>query len=169
LRMLDTEPEDGFDLIVEFCRARFVVPIALVCLIDAERQWFKASTGMTIRETGRDISFCGHAILDAGIMEVPDTAADPRFVDNPLVTGAPNIVFYAGCPLLLGSGHRVGTLCLLDRRVRTLGVDERRDLQELARITVMELEAVDSAAEIQAHEALLAAMHRQRPGTPRAH
>jgi GAF domain-containing protein len=167
LGMLDTAPEDRFDLIVEYCRSRFAVPIAAITLIESERLWIKASTGLGVRETGRDVSFCGHTILDEAILEVSDTSADPRFADNPLVVGDLRIGFYAGCPLTLGSGHRVGTLCLLDRRARTLSTEERFDLRELAQVAVMELEAVDLASRILAHEACLAAMRRRRPDIPR--
>jgi GAF domain-containing protein len=150
LLMLDTAPEERFDLIVEYCRSRFNVPIALVSLVDTDRQWFKAAAGLGVSQTPRDISFCGHAILSPDILVVPNTARDERFADNPLVIGTPHIAFYAGCPLELASGHRVGTLCLIDRRVRSLGDDDLRDLRDLARVVAMELEADTPAKQRQA-------------------
>jgi GAF domain-containing protein len=120
LLILDTPPEQRFDKIVAFAANEFDVPIALVSLIDENRQWFKARHGLEACETGRDISFCGHAIHQAEHFIVEDAARDARFADNPLVTGEPHIRFYAGAPLRLPDGHTVGTLCLIDRVPRTL-------------------------------------------------
>jgi GAF domain-containing protein len=139
LLILDTPPEQRFDKIVEFAASEFEVPIALLTLVDRERQWFKASLGLNVCETGRDISFCGHAILAPGIMVVPDAREDARFADNPLVTGEPGIRFYAGAPLVLPSGAALGTLCLIDRRPRTLDAMELGILATLRDLAVLEL------------------------------
>lgn len=121
LLILDTPPEERFDRVARFAAEEFEVPITLVSLIDENRQWFKARVGLPLCETHRDISFCGHAILQDGMLVIEDALLDARFADNPLVTGEPYIRFYAGAPLRLpGSGAAVGTLCLLDRRPRRL-------------------------------------------------
>lgn len=118
LLILDTPPEERFDRIVSFAAQEFDVPIVLVSLVDANRQWFKAIVGLDVCETGRDISFCGHAIVSDEVLVVRDASLDPRFADNPLVVGEPYIRFYAGAPLTLPSGERVGTLCLIAKSPR---------------------------------------------------
>lgn len=141
LLLLDTPPEERFDKIVEFAAREFDVPIALISLIDADRQWFKANVGLEgTCETGRDISFCGHAILRAEIMMVPDALQDARFADNPLVTGPPHIRFYAGAPLILPNGYALGTLCLIDTRPRRLDDVELAILSTLRSLVLQELE-----------------------------
>jgi len=139
LLILDTPPEERFDKIALFAADEFDMPIVLVTLVDAERQWFKARVGTQVCETGRDVSFCSHAILHDEIMVVEDALQDPRFADNPLVTGAPHIRFYAGAPLALPSGLRLGTLCLIDRRPRTLDPLDLGILGTLRDLAVMEL------------------------------
>lgn len=139
--VLDTEPEEQFDVITAFCATAFRVPIALVSLVDTNRQWFKSRQGLDACETGRDISFCGHAILQDEPLIVGDALNDPRFADNPLVTGEPKIRFYAGVPLQMRSGNRIGTLCLIDRKPRRLEAEEIALLRDLARLVVRELEA----------------------------
>ena len=139
LMLLDTTPEERFDRVVAFAAQEFGCPIALVSLIDARRQWFKARIGLPVCETARDISFCGHAILDDELFVVPDATADPRFADNPLVTGEPHIRFYAGAPLRLASGHRIGTLCLIDTRPRQLDATEQAILMSLRDLVAQEL------------------------------
>lgn len=118
LLLLDTPPEERFDRVVQFAAEQFDCPIALVSLVDADRQWFKARVGLSVCETSRDISFCGHAIAGHGPLVVEDALRDPRFADNPLVLGEPHIRFYAGAPLLAPGGQPVGTLCLIDTRPR---------------------------------------------------
>ena len=145
LLILDTPPEQRFDKIVQFAAAEFAVPVVLITLLDAERQWFKARVGTTACETGRDVSLCSHAILQSDIMVVPDTLPDPRFADNPLVTGAMNVRFYAGAPLTLKSGLRLGTLCLIDHVPRTLDAIELGILGTLRDLVVMELDAPGAA------------------------
>jgi GAF domain-containing protein len=119
LMVLDSAPEPLFDSIVQLASEVCGAPIALVSLVDAERQWFKANVGLPgVNETPRDVAFCAHAIEDDALFEVPDAARDPRFRANPLVIGAPDIRFYAGAPLVLPGGERIGTLCVIDRQAR---------------------------------------------------
>ena len=139
LLLLDTPPEQRFDTIVEFAASEFDVPISLISLIDRDRQWFKARFGLEACSTPRDISFCGHAILQPEIMVVPDALDDARFFDNPLVTSEPHIRFYAGAPIILPSGEAVGTLCLIDVKPRTLDAVELPILSSLRALLVQEL------------------------------
>jgi GAF domain-containing protein len=118
LLILDTPPEERFDRISAFAAKEFDMPIALVSLVDQDRQWFKSNFGLEVCETARDVSFCGHAILRSELLVVPDALRDPRFADNPLVIGHPHIRFYAGAGLRLPYGQVVGTLCVMDRRPR---------------------------------------------------
>jgi GAF domain-containing protein len=141
LLILDTPREERFDRVVEFAAAEFDVPIALITLLDSDRQWFKSCVGLTACETGRDVSFCGHATLRAEIMVVPDALADPRFADNPLVTGPPHIRFYAGAPLLLPNGYALGTLCIIDTRPRQLDDVELAILSTLRGLVMQELQS----------------------------
>ena len=118
LDLLDSGPDPDFDAIVALGRRLLDVPICLVTLVAAERQWFKANAGLAATETGRDVSFCGHAILKPEILVVPDARRDERFHDNPLVTGAPFIRFYAGAPIRLPNGYTVGTVCAISPEPR---------------------------------------------------
>ncbi|WP_434601111.1 sensor domain-containing diguanylate cyclase [Pseudomonas sp. Z1-29] len=146
LKLLDTPPEERFDRLTRLARRLFNVPIALVSLVDANRQWFKSSAGLEASETPREVSFCGHAILQDEILEICDAEQDVRFHDNPLVKGQPGIRFYAGHPLGLDDGSKMGTLCLLDTRPRTLNDDERELLRDLASMAEQELVAVQMAS-----------------------
>lgn len=139
LLILDTPPEERFDRIVEFAAEEFGVPIALISLVDDDRQWFKARFGLAVCETDRRSSFCGHAIHVSEVMVVSDAAQDPRFADNPMVLGPPHIRFYAGAPLEIRPGVRVGTLCLIDRRRRTLDDTDLAILMSLRDVVVSEL------------------------------
>ena len=132
LKLLDTLPEERFDRLTRLARHMFDVSIALVSLVDAQRQWFKSRQGLDACETGRDISFCGHAILDESVFLVSDATQDPRFADNPLVTGDPGIRFYAGAPLRDVNGYRLGTLCIIDNKPRSLRESEIAALRDLA-------------------------------------
>lgn len=132
LDILDTRPEQRFDRITTIAQHLFGVPIALISLVDTNRQWFKSCQGLSASETSRDISFCGHAINDNSIFYIPDTLEDPRFADNPLVTEPPNIRFYAGAPLTLLDGSRIGTLCIIDSTPRNLTPEQLADLRNLA-------------------------------------
>ncbi|MCG2583957.1 GAF domain-containing protein [Massilia sp. TS11] len=141
LLILDTPPEERFDRITAFAAQEFAVPIATISLVDAERQWFKSRVGLDVCETGRDESFCAHAILQDAILVIPDALADPRFADNPLVTGAPHIRFYAGAQLRLADGSKPGTLCLIDRVTRQLDSVELAILASLRQLVEEELHA----------------------------
>jgi diguanylate cyclase (GGDEF)-like protein len=145
LSILDSGPEERFDRLTRLAKRLFGVPIALVSLVDADRQWFKSCVGLTASETARDISFCGHAILGDEILVVPDAKRDERFHDNPLVVDEPRIRFYAGCPLKVSNGSRLGTLCLIDVEPRTLSPDDLNLLRDLAGMAEQELAAVQLA------------------------
>lgn len=137
--ILDTPPEERFDRVVRFAADEFDMPIVLVSLVDAKRQWFKARVGLGVCETERDISFCGHVIVKPQILVVEDALQDERFHDNPLVTGAPNVRFYAGAPLQLPGGEIVGTLCMIDHRPRTLDAMDLAIFGALRELVVSEL------------------------------
>ena len=139
LRILDTAPEERFDRITRMAQRLFGVEICLISLVDSNRQWFKSKQGLDACETGRGISFCGHAILDEKVFLVCDATKDPRFLDNPLVTEEPRIRFYAGCPIRGPHGLRIGTLCLIDSSPRTLSTDEQATLRDLAAMVEDEL------------------------------
>jgi GAF domain-containing protein len=140
LVILDTPPEARFDRISAFAAKEFNVPIALVSLVDQDRQWFKSSFGMgDVQETPRDISFCGHAVTMAKTLIVPDALADPRFADNPMVVGHPYVRFYAGALLRLPYGQVVGTLCIMDRRPRQFDKLDEAILNGLRDVVVEEL------------------------------
>jgi GAF domain-containing protein len=139
LLVLDTPPEERFDRITRFAASEFDMPVALVSLIDANRQWFKARVGLEASETTRDISFCGHAIESSAVMVVEDAREDPRFADNPLVTGDPFIRFYAGAPLVLPGGLSVGTLCVIDTEPRSFSRIDQSILSALRDVVVEEL------------------------------
>ena len=145
LGILDTPAEERFDRITRIALQTFNVPIALVSLVDSNRQWFKSCQGLPVSETPREISFCGHAILGDGIFLVPDALADARFADNPLVTDDPKIRFYAGCPLVSKGGQKLGTLCIIDRKPRTFSATALRALSDLARLVERELNERDLA------------------------
>ena len=130
--LLDSPPEEALDRITRIAKQSFGVDIALVSLIDSDRQWFKSSQGLSACETHRDLSFCGHAILDEAVFIVEDTLQDLRFVDNPLVLAAPYIRFYAGAPLHSSDGYRLGTLCVIDPQPRSFSEQEAQLLRELA-------------------------------------
>jgi GAF domain-containing protein len=139
LLILDTPPEERFDKVARFAAQEFDMPIALVTLIDENRQWFKARVGLDVCETGRDVSFCGHAILQPDIFIIPDARADERFADNPIVTGPPHVIFYAGAPLTMPSGFTIGTLCLIDHQPRELDATEMAILSTLRDLLLEEL------------------------------
>ncbi len=140
LELLDTPPEPAFDKVTALAARLLGVPIALISLVDEHRQWFKSRVGLQVDETSRGVSFCGHTILDQELLVVEDALADPRFADNPLVLGAPQIRFYAGAPLTLVGGETVGTLCVIDHVPRQLDDAQRTILALLARQVVIEFE-----------------------------
>lgn len=131
LGILYSPSEERFDRITKLACKVFDVPVALVSLVAGECQWFKSSQGITAAETPREISFCGHAILNDEALVVPDASVDPRFEDNPLVTDDPKIRFYAGHPIDY-QGRKLGTLCLIDNQPRTFSMSDREDLKSLA-------------------------------------
>jgi diguanylate cyclase (GGDEF)-like protein len=145
LEILDTPPEERFDRITRLARRIFDVPIALVSLVDADRQWFKSADGFVCEQTPRSTSFCGHTILEPELLVVPDALQDERFRDNPMVTGEPRVRFYVGCPLTIPGGLNLGALCLMDHQPRMFGDEDRENLRDLARLVVRELVAFELA------------------------
>ncbi|MCP9931646.1 GAF domain-containing protein [Cyanobium sp. AMD-g] len=139
-RILDTDAEQSYDEITFLAAQLCDVPIALISLVDADRQWFKSKVGLDVSETSRDVSFCAHAILGDRTLVVKDAREDERFSDNALVCSEPNIVFYAGVPLCTPSGARIGSLCVIDRRPRDLSDLQIRSLETLAHQVVLQLE-----------------------------
>ncbi len=135
--ILDTPAAGSYDGIVARLARECDVPFAAISLVDAERQWFKAMIGFDARAAPRGASFCAHAILQAEPLVVEDAARDARFADNPLVTGAPRIRFYAGVPLVSNRGHRIGALCAVDTRPRALTRSQMRRLLWLAGRTMI--------------------------------
>ena len=145
LSILDTPPEERFDRLTRMAKRLFGVPIALVSLVDENRQWFKSCIGLSVSETSRDISFCGHAILGNGLFIIPNAIEDERFADNPLVVNEPYIRFYAGCPLRAPDGRKLGTLCIIDRKPRSLGEGDLEALVDLASMVEHEFSAIQLA------------------------
>ena len=138
--ILDSEPEPAFDDLALLASRICETPIALVSLVDGNRQWFKARVGMERPETPREVSFCAHAIMGDDVLVVPDAAADARFLASPLVTGEPKVRFYAGAPLITPDGHNIGTLCVMDRCARVLAPHQIEALRILSRQAVAQLE-----------------------------
>ncbi len=139
LKILDTPRDDRFDRYTRISARIFDMPIAVVSLVDRYRQWFKSAEGLDAEETPRNISFCGHAILGDDIFEVQNARRDARFRDNPLVVDKPNIRFYAGAPLEAPNGHKLGTLCIMDRVPRKLSSEEKTMLKNLADMVIDEM------------------------------
>ncbi len=153
LELLDSPSEPTFSAIVRLVATTLDVPIVAISLIDADRQWFASRVGLDVTETPREVAFCAHTILADDYLEIEDARADPRFSDNPLVLGPPNIRFYAGAPLRSFSGLPIGTLCVIDRHPRKLNHSERcslRDCVALIRREIIHREAVVFARNIAA-------------------
>ena len=138
--ILDTDPEQSFDDLTLLASFVCKTPIALISLLDENRQWFKSRVGLDATETSRDIAFCSMAILQADVFIVPDALADARFRDNPLVVSEPHIRFYAGAPLINEDGFALGTLCVVDRAPRELAPDQQEALKALSRLVLAQLE-----------------------------
>jgi GAF domain-containing protein len=138
--ILDTDPEQSFDDLTLLASFVCKTPIALISLVDEDRQWFKSRIGIEPSETSREIAFCSTAILQPDVFVVPDALADDRFRDNPLVVSDPHIRFYAGAPLINEDGFALGTLCVVDRAPRELAPDEREALKALSRLVLAQLE-----------------------------
>lgn len=155
LRVVDSLPEAAYEDVVRVAAAVCGAPIALVSLVDRDRQWFKARIGLDMPQTSRDVAICDHAIRSPEqVFEVGDLRQDARFADNPLVTAAGGARFYAGMPLVTSSGAAVGTVCVLDERPRALSQEQREALQALSRITVQLLEGRAQAHEHAVYEVL---------------
>jgi GAF domain-containing protein len=138
--ILDTEPEQAFDDLTLLASYVCKTPIALISLVDEDRQWFKSRVGLDVPQTPRDIAFCSTAIQQSDVMVVPDTLQDERFRDNPLVVSEPRIRFYAGAPLINEDGYALGTLCVVDRTPRDFGSDQKEALRALSRLVLAQLE-----------------------------
>eukprot|EP00899_Mesostigma_viride_P020559 jgi/Mesvir1/28504/Mv06274-RA.1 len=148
LQVLDTEAEPKYDLITALASKLFHTNIALVSLVDNERQWFKSAAGLDARETHRDMAFCAHAILQEDVFQIPDATIDNRFAENPLVTSGPRVRFYAGVPLKMDNGHNVGTLCVIDARPKTLKPNEVELLKQLGQTVSAFLQASNEADDV---------------------
>jgi GAF domain-containing protein len=156
--VLDTVPEEVFDDLTELAARICEAPIALLSLIDEDRQWFKAKVGVTVNETSRDISFCAHAIKQTELFIIPDATQDLRFANNPLVTSDPKIRFYAGAPLITPDGYALGTLCVIDKVPRELRLEQKQALRVLARHVMTQLE-------LRRHSKELAEAHKAKEAT----
>ena len=145
LGILDTPPEERFDRLTRMARRIFDVPISVVSLVDTARVWHKSCTGLHVKETPRELSFCARAMLDDRIMVIPDARLDDRFSDNPAVTADPLVRFYAGCPLRSRNGLKLGTFCILDNKPRDLTSDEEEIMLDMTSMVQSELQALEAA------------------------
>lgn len=149
INLLDTAPLDTLDQITRLASEIFNMPISLITLVDAHRQWFKSSVGMgDVQETSRDDAFCAWTIEQRNVMVVEDATRDPRFADNALVQGTPHIVFYAGAPLLLASGHALGSLCVIDTKARSFNRQQQGQLATLASLAMAQIELHQRAGRV---------------------
>lgn len=162
LDVLDTPPEKDFDDIVSLAASVCGTPMAMVSLIDTDRQWFKAKIGTDVTETSRDLSICAHAILGRDLLVVPDARQDARFADNPDVEAEPGIRFYAGAPLVTTDGFSLGTLCVIDQQPRDLGAEQRQALRALAGQVTAQLEMRRYATAVTNSTARLQELERRK-------
>jgi GAF domain-containing protein len=154
LELLDTPQEERFDRITRTATRLFKVPISLVTLVDEDRQWFKSCFGTEIRETSRDVSFCGHTILRPAPFIIVDASLDLRFADNPMVTGPPYVRFYAGIPIHSTSGHTVGSFCVIDTEPREPTDEDLDGLVDLAGWAETEIQVVEFSRAVKARNGL---------------
>ena len=154
-QILDTAAEQAFDDLVNLAALICDAPIAAISLVDTSRQWFKAKVGLSVASTPRDMAFCAHAILGTDLMVVDDATVDPRFAENPLVTGDPRIRFYVGAPLVMANGTALGTVCVIDRKPRTLSATQLRAMQLLQRTAVHLVEVRRARLDLEAMAKLL--------------
>jgi GAF domain-containing protein len=138
--ILDTEPEKAFDDLALLASYVCKTPIAMISLVDEDRQWYKSKIGVTFSETPRDIAFCSVAIQQPDVFVVPDTLLDERFRHNPLVVSDPRVRFYAGAPLISEEGYALGTLCVVDRTPREFTNEQQEALKALSRIVLAQME-----------------------------
>ena len=148
LEILDTTAEQEFDDLTQLAAQICGVPISAVSLIDGDRQWFKSKVGLEVSETPRETAFCAHTIAGDELFVVTNALADERFAENPLVTGDPNIRFYAGAPIITDDGHALGSLCVIDRVPRQLQPEQKEILQILARQAMKLLTLRQKAGEV---------------------
>src|SRR5258708_485607 len=162
--ILDTPPEEAFDDLVKLAAQLCRTPIALISLVDERRQWFKARVGLTVNETPRDQSFCAHSLDGNGeLLIIPDTQADARFQNNPLVLGTPDIRFYAGAPIITTDGHILGSICVIDRTPREISDTEKSALTLLAREVCSQMELRRIATELREGEERYRMMFERNP------
>ncbi|MDH3445773.1 MAG: CHASE domain-containing protein, partial [Deltaproteobacteria bacterium] len=159
--LLDTPTEERFDRITRLAQRFFNVPIAIISLVDRDRQWFKSRQGLDVCETDREISFCGHAILGSEVFVIPDATRDERFRDNPLVTDEPHIRFYAGYPISTAEGSRIGTICIIDHVPRNLDENQLQLLKDLAKLVEREVSVSSPPGD---EMSLVKGIGRQSPG-----